>query len=86
MARASCINNPTECIVPDWPCVPYHNHPVMNGAPLRHQLTYLSLEQAPDGYDMFRNKADGCIKADTCADADAVAGRGRCGGEATGAA
>ena len=23
---------------------------------------HLSLEQAPDGYDMFRTKADGCIK------------------------
>jgi len=23
---------------------------------------HLSLERAPDGYDMFRNKADGCIK------------------------
>jgi hypothetical protein len=36
MAGAKCLNSPTERIVPDWPCVPYHNDPVMNEAPPRH--------------------------------------------------
>ncbi|HTX82425.1 MAG TPA: hypothetical protein VME44_09620 [Streptosporangiaceae bacterium] len=37
--RAKCINSPTERIVPDWPCVPDHDHPVMNDGTPRHQLT-----------------------------------------------
>jgi hypothetical protein len=45
MARAKCLNSPTERIVPDWPCVPYHNDPVMNEAPPRH---IMQLQPPPD--------------------------------------
>jgi hypothetical protein len=31
--RANCTNKPIERVVPDWLCVPYHKHPIMNEMP-----------------------------------------------------